>query len=653
MLARLSDFLRPVALEQLDSTYSYSLQMRAAGANPFWLSADLKLSNTMMTAPETSEINVDEWDVHWLLKLEPLGGFPGPPPEYYVSLVLLILSLGSIVLPVMIVASCATFVAILKSLRHELNPGWAAKRAEREKNAVIFHETLMLLTQDESTAGRPQPIDVDPATSQITFVFTDIQGSTIASHADAATNQYVQSVHDHIMRESINAFNGYEIHTQGDAFEIAFTDAVDAIKFALHVQSQLYSIEWKPEVYALPECGLAYGPDGSVVLRGPRIRIGVHTAAAGEWSRHFHALTLHEMFSGDGYKVAARVADSAHGGQTLITSAVLEPLLLGMGAAGFPIIEHVGSFTGFAPLIRGPVELFHVQSSDLSLMPHRHFDSPPRGLEIQTKGTGMAVVKPPVAASFDVSKPPLAFAFVHFPAPHGAFDAATELVYSELANSALQTSGYISSVSLPEKNAAFVFKSMANAAAFAVCAQMAFLLADWPSSVLALCGETVLLPDGRRALCGVRASIAVHMSADWEMTHKDNSLPALVTFGATAAGTRAAFTGRALEHAADIARCAHGGQIVLSQAACEALAKVPRGTHFMDLGVHRLHDDSEPQVLKELVIRCAAGMRAGGRVLCEKVRVSCGVWQVCMHCLCLPSTGASAWRRAWVRCNVG
>ena len=75
-------------------------------------------------------------------------------------------------LPVIIVASCATFVAILKSLRHELNPGWAAKRAEREKNAAIFHETLMLLTQDESTAGRPQPIDVDPATSQITFVFT-------------------------------------------------------------------------------------------------------------------------------------------------------------------------------------------------------------------------------------------------------------------------------------------------------------------------------------------------------------------------------------------------------------------------------------------------------------------------------------------------
>ena len=45
----------------------------------------------------------------------------------------------------------------------------------------------------------------------------------------------------------------------------------------------------------------------------------------------------------------------------------------------------------------------------------------------------------------------------------------------------------------------------------------------------------------------------------------------------------------------------------------------------MDLGVHRLHDDSEPQVLKELVIRCAAGGRAGGRA-CALWESACVLW---------------------------
>ena len=174
----------------------------------------------------------------------------------------------------------------------------------------------------------------------------------------------------------------------------------------------------------------------------------------------------------------------------------------------------------------------------------------------------------------------------------------------------------------------FVFKSMANAAAFAVCAQMALLLADWPDDALDMCEPTVLLPDGRRSLCGLRASIALHMSADWETLHSSRNplawaavevrpaspprisvpgfglkSPKAHTPKPSAVGscrvpeeTHTVFAGGAVVHVADIAHCAHGGQIVLSQAACEALAKVPRGTHFMDLGVHRLHSHSEPQV---------------------------------------------------------
>ena len=91
-----------------------------------------------------------------------------------------------------------------------------------------------------------------------------------------------------------------------------------------------------------------------------------------------------------------------------------------------------------------PVDLFDVQSSDVALTPRRRFSDLPRNLELHRAGRGLAVVGPPTAPSFDASKLPLAFAFVYFADPHEVFSAAMELVYSELAKAALQTSGCVS-----------------------------------------------------------------------------------------------------------------------------------------------------------------------------------------------------------------
>ena len=58
----------------------------------------------------------------------------------------------------------------------------------------------------------------------------------------------VQEVHDRLMRQGIQRFGGYEIHTQGDAFEVAFATAAYAVQFCLWVQDELATHHWSREV---------------------------------------------------------------------------------------------------------------------------------------------------------------------------------------------------------------------------------------------------------------------------------------------------------------------------------------------------------------------------------------------------------------------
>ena len=58
-------------------------------------------------------------------------------------------------------------------------------------------------------------LDRTPFINQHLFCLAVVEGST-------AISQFIQQVHDGIMRQCIGEYNGYEINTQGDAFEIAF-----------------------------------------------------------------------------------------------------------------------------------------------------------------------------------------------------------------------------------------------------------------------------------------------------------------------------------------------------------------------------------------------------------------------------------------------
>jgi class 3 adenylate cyclase len=126
----------------------------------------------------------------------------------------------------------------------------------------------------------------------VTFVFTDIEGSTRLLQ-ELGDEKYgrVSGDHRRLVRESFGAQGGTEIDTQGDAFFFSFPRARDAVAAAVDAQRALGDHEW---------------PEGREVL----VRMGIHTGEphVGE-----------EGYLGLDVVRAARISAAGHGGQILIS----------------------------------------------------------------------------------------------------------------------------------------------------------------------------------------------------------------------------------------------------------------------------------------------------------------------------------------------
>ena len=134
-------------------------------------------------------------------------------------------------------------------------------------------------------------------TGTVTFLFTDIEGSTqlIAQHPDAMKDALAR--HHALLEGSIGAHHGRVFQVVGDAFLSVFENADDALSAALDAQRALHGQTW--------------GEVGTV-----RVRMGLHTGAAeARDGEYVSSLTLVRV---------QRVASAGHGGQTLLSSAAAE-----------------------------------------------------------------------------------------------------------------------------------------------------------------------------------------------------------------------------------------------------------------------------------------------------------------------------------------
>jgi class 3 adenylate cyclase len=137
-------------------------------------------------------------------------------------------------------------------------------------------------------ASRPRP------TGTVTFLFTDIEGSTALweQHPDAMRHALAQ--HDAILRDVIEANDGCIIKTTGDGVHAAFAVAVDAIAACL-AQRALHA-------YSLAELRL-------------KSRMTLHSGAAKQRDSDYYGPALNR---------AARLMVAPHGGQILLSLATGE-----------------------------------------------------------------------------------------------------------------------------------------------------------------------------------------------------------------------------------------------------------------------------------------------------------------------------------------
>ena len=131
----------------------------------------------------------------------------------------------------------------------------------------------------------------DLPSGTVTFLFTDIEGSTKLLH-ELGADGYASALAEHrrILRQAFGAHGGVEVDTQGDAFFVAFPTAPGAVQAAAAAQEAL--------------------------ARGPiRVRMGLHTGTPHLTEEGYVGQVVHE---------GARIAAVGYGGQVLLSKQTLE-----------------------------------------------------------------------------------------------------------------------------------------------------------------------------------------------------------------------------------------------------------------------------------------------------------------------------------------
>ncbi|MBA2609161.1 MAG: tetratricopeptide repeat protein [Actinobacteria bacterium] len=135
-----------------------------------------------------------------------------------------------------------------------------------------------------------------PTSGALTFLFTDIEGSTRKAHELGDHWFEVLQAHHDVLRPVFAAYGGAEVSTAGDSFFLVFEDAAQAVEASVAMQRAIAAHDWSPSPPV-------------------KVRMGMHTGIARFRDDDYAGLTVH---------AASRVESAAAGAQVLITQATLD-----------------------------------------------------------------------------------------------------------------------------------------------------------------------------------------------------------------------------------------------------------------------------------------------------------------------------------------
>ncbi len=130
-------------------------------------------------------------------------------------------------------------------------------------------------------------------TGTVTFLFTDIEGSTALLQRLGADYPPLLSEHHRILLEAVRSNEGVRVQTEGDAVFAVFASAAQALNAAIQAQRALARHPW---------------PDGAAI----KVRMGLHTGEGRLSDGDYVGIDVHR---------AARIAAASHGGQIVVSEA--------------------------------------------------------------------------------------------------------------------------------------------------------------------------------------------------------------------------------------------------------------------------------------------------------------------------------------------
>lgn len=134
-------------------------------------------------------------------------------------------------------------------------------------------------------------MDSTPPLGTVSFVFTDIEGSTKLVQALGPDFSALLEQHNRLALDTARRHHGYVVKSEGDGFFMTFQSAVEAVRFAVQLQQAFLAEPW-PENHPI------------------KVRIGIHSGEGRLADGDYVGIDVHR---------AARIAETGHGGQTIVS----------------------------------------------------------------------------------------------------------------------------------------------------------------------------------------------------------------------------------------------------------------------------------------------------------------------------------------------
>jgi predicted ATPase/class 3 adenylate cyclase len=165
----------------------------------------------------------------------------------------------------------------------------------------------------------------------VTFLFTDVEDSTVWWDRLPGEMRQALARHDRILQDAVTAHGGYMFSRGGDGVAVAFQRAGDALTAAVEAQRSLLGEVWPPGVDL-------------------RVRMGLHTGEADERDGDYFGPPLNR---------AARLMSTANGGQILVSATTAEMLwsVTGIELVDLGMLELRG--------VSDPIHAFGVRTNDI------------------------------------------------------------------------------------------------------------------------------------------------------------------------------------------------------------------------------------------------------------------------------------------------